>query len=232
MEVRTMSEAYLESQKSLVSFEKVFKAVDALQYVEDNDGFTAVLDHDIADMSPNKQVMCVLTQKPSFNILKTINHNYPEDFFWEVIDKIKHLTKEDYKQLENKCILMGFSLISYGMFDQAERNVSFFSFPYSECDRATLSKNFLKILVPHLHRAIININHKEMTDRESDQILSLREMEILKWVSKGKTNCEIAMILGISSFTVKNHIANILSKLNVSNRAQALDKAISLGYFF
>jgi len=54
--------------------------------------------------------------------------------------------------------------------------------------------------------------------------LSQREAEILHWVSHGKTNPEIAQILNISAFTVKNHMQRVFQKLNVTNRAQAVSK--------
>jgi len=53
--------------------------------------------------------------------------------------------------------------------------------------------------------------------------LSPREQEIMEWVGKGKTNPEIGMILNISSFTVKNHLQRIFKKLDVMNRAQAVE---------
>ena len=54
--------------------------------------------------------------------------------------------------------------------------------------------------------------------------LTERESEVLHWVAMGKTNPEIAMILDISSFTVKNHMQRVFRKLDVSNRAQAVSK--------
>ena len=54
--------------------------------------------------------------------------------------------------------------------------------------------------------------------------LSARESEILAWVALGKTNPEIGSILGISVFTVKNHVQRILKKLDVTNRTQAVGK--------
>lgn len=54
--------------------------------------------------------------------------------------------------------------------------------------------------------------------------LSAREVEIMDWVRKGKTNNEIGQILDISIFTVKNHLQRIFKKLNVFNRAQAIAK--------
>jgi DNA-binding CsgD family transcriptional regulator len=52
--------------------------------------------------------------------------------------------------------------------------------------------------------------------------LSERERQIMAWVAQGKTNPEIGCILQISEFTVKNHLKSIFSKLDVTNRAQAV----------
>jgi transcriptional regulator EpsA len=54
--------------------------------------------------------------------------------------------------------------------------------------------------------------------------LSTREVEILDWVRAGKTNAEIASILAISIYTVKNHLRHIFKKLDVYNRVQAISK--------
>jgi DNA-binding CsgD family transcriptional regulator len=57
---------------------------------------------------------------------------------------------------------------------------------------------------------------------ERGSALSARELEIMEWVRMGKTNSEIAMILNLSTFTVKNHMRRIYKKLDVLNRAQAV----------
>lgn len=59
--------------------------------------------------------------------------------------------------------------------------------------------------------------------------LTQREFEVLKLVAKGLTNKEIGKSLSISSLTVKNHVNNILVKLEVSDRTEASTVAISLG---
>lgn len=61
-----------------------------------------------------------------------------------------------------------------------------------------------------------------------DYMLSERESEVLHWVAMGKTNPEIASILHISAFTVKNHMQRVFKKLDVSNRAQAVSKLMPL----
>jgi transcriptional regulator EpsA len=56
-----------------------------------------------------------------------------------------------------------------------------------------------------------------------------RERQILGWVQEGKSNHQIATVLGISPLTVKNHVQKILRKLGASNRAQAVSRAMALG---
>ncbi len=59
--------------------------------------------------------------------------------------------------------------------------------------------------------------------------LSARELDVLKLVAEGKDNAEIAAELFISPKTVKNHISNILMKLQISNRIQAAVYAVRRG---
>ncbi|MCD6076944.1 MAG: hypothetical protein K0R89_882 [Ramlibacter sp.] len=62
----------------------------------------------------------------------------------------------------------------------------------------------------------------DYTAGERGSPLSDRELEVMQWVRMGKTNSEIAMILNLSTFTVKNHMRRIYKKLDVLNRAQAV----------
>jgi DNA-binding NarL/FixJ family response regulator len=59
--------------------------------------------------------------------------------------------------------------------------------------------------------------------------LSEREIEVLHQVATGASNREIAADLVIAEGTVKNHLTNILRKLEVADRAQAVLKARQLG---
>jgi DNA-binding NarL/FixJ family response regulator len=60
--------------------------------------------------------------------------------------------------------------------------------------------------------------------------LSPREMEILKLITRGLSNKEIAFTLGISHQTVKNHMTSILRKLDVEDRTQAAVFALRSGW--
>lgn len=59
--------------------------------------------------------------------------------------------------------------------------------------------------------------------------LSARELEVLRLIANGKDNAEIARELVISPKTVKNHISNILMKLQIENRIQAAVYAVRSG---
>jgi DNA-binding NarL/FixJ family response regulator len=56
--------------------------------------------------------------------------------------------------------------------------------------------------------------------------LSLREQEVLEQLAGGDTNREIASTLMISEETVKSHVSNILSKMGLENRSQAISHAL------
>jgi DNA-binding CsgD family transcriptional regulator len=64
--------------------------------------------------------------------------------------------------------------------------------------------------------------------RDRRSLLTQRELEVLAWISAGKSNPETAIIMGISPWTVKIHVANIYKKLDVCSRGQAVARAISL----
>ena len=59
--------------------------------------------------------------------------------------------------------------------------------------------------------------------------LSGREIDVLKLIANGKDNALIAAELHISPKTVKNHISNILTKLQIDNRIQAAVYAVRSG---
>ena len=59
--------------------------------------------------------------------------------------------------------------------------------------------------------------------------LSDREIQVLKLIANGKDNALIAAELCISPKTVKNHISNILMKLQIDNRIQAAVYAVRSG---
>jgi DNA-binding NarL/FixJ family response regulator len=75
-------------------------------------------------------------------------------------------------------------------------------------------------------RATGSSHHEAETIRSE---LSDREIQVLKLIANGKDNAMIAADLHISPKTVKNHISNILMKLQIDNRIQAAVYAVRSG---
>lgn len=64
----------------------------------------------------------------------------------------------------------------------------------------------------------------------SEGPLSERELEVLNLLSKGLANKQIAVELGISEHTVKFHVSSIYTKLNVTNRTEAVREGLRGGW--
>jgi LuxR family transcriptional regulator, transcriptional regulator of spore coat protein len=66
-------------------------------------------------------------------------------------------------------------------------------------------------------------------DMRSKSLLTNREREVFELLVQDKTTKEIAGILFISEKTVRNHISNVMKKLNVKGRSQAVVELVRLG---
>lgn len=77
-------------------------------------------------------------------------------------------------------------------------------------------------------------NHAPPPFARNDRALSSlgltgQEVKVLERLAEGRSNKEIARVLGLSPNTVKTHLANLFAKLDVSRRTQAIGKARELG---
>jgi DNA-binding NarL/FixJ family response regulator len=99
------------------------------------------------------------------------------------------------------------------------------------------------LIAKYLYKAVNNLNnlenlpankdienHKEDTSKTA-LTLSSRELEVLKLITEGKSNKEIAQDLFITSHTVKTHVSNIIQKLSAKDRTDASVKAFKQGLF-
>ncbi|QOY37089.1 response regulator [Anaerobacillus isosaccharinicus] len=74
------------------------------------------------------------------------------------------------------------------------------------------------------------IGFREVEYRRPLHILTRRECEVLQLMTDGKSNRSIGEALFISEKTVKNHVSNILQKMNVNDRTQAVVEGIKNGW--
>jgi DNA-binding NarL/FixJ family response regulator len=89
------------------------------------------------------------------------------------------------------------------------------------------------LISPQIASKVLQRLRDQSPDSEAAQTvrteLSDRELEVLRLIAIGKDNAEIAQDLFISPKTVKNHISNILMKLQIENRIQAAVYAVRSG---
>ena len=60
--------------------------------------------------------------------------------------------------------------------------------------------------------------------------LSVREIEVLNYAAMGKSNKEIAQVIGLSESTIKNHFSSTLRKLHANDRTHAVTLALCNGW--
>ncbi|GAF15209.1 DNA-binding response regulator [Bacillus sp. JCM 19046] len=85
-----------------------------------------------------------------------------------------------------------------------------------------LDSRIMKHVLSHVHQPVNQV------EKKLDQ-LTEREVDVLKEISTGKSNKEIAGALFISEKTVKTHVSHLLSKLELQDRTQAALFAIKAG---
>jgi DNA-binding NarL/FixJ family response regulator len=99
------------------------------------------------------------------------------------------------------------------------------------------------LLKGHVHRELLETIHTvhagrkrippeiavELAEHMTEDELSAREIEVLRLISSGNSNREIADKLSIGEATVKSHVTNILSKLSANDRAHAVTIGLTRG---
>jgi DNA-binding NarL/FixJ family response regulator len=81
----------------------------------------------------------------------------------------------------------------------------------------------------HAGHKAIQIGVRPATSPPRPELLSLRELEVLRLMRLGTSNIEIGRRLGIAERTVKSHVTAIFIKLNASDRAGAVARGFDLG---
>ncbi|MEM6685432.1 MAG: LuxR C-terminal-related transcriptional regulator [Bacteroidota bacterium] len=89
---------------------------------------------------------------------------------------------------------------------------------------------FVGLYINKRRKTHVNISQKEEIDIQKIDALGLskREYEVLCKLAKGHSNKEIASLLFVSESTIKTHVSNVYTKLDVKRRTQAIQKAKEL----
>jgi DNA-binding NarL/FixJ family response regulator len=85
------------------------------------------------------------------------------------------------------------------------------------------------VVQPQLARRLLRHFQRKPIQESAETSLSPRETEILRLISKGLSNPQVASALGVSRATVRTHLEHIYAKLDVSNRTEAVTEGIKKG---
>lgn len=232
---------------------KFFDVINSSLAINTPDQFRAWAQGDLQHIFPHKMMICclgtieglkvyiqhlitcnlpaeylkTLQQEASLNscpiLAQWFKHKRP--VLYEITDEIDNSTwLENFKRYSFN------NMAAHGHSDLNSGTTSYFSFSHVPGKLTSHHANLLEMLVPHLHialiRALQGVNKSPLAPKAVSPCLTAREREILHWLATGKSNWEIAQVLSISEYTVKNHVQRILIKLRVNTRAQAVAKGI------
>jgi DNA-binding CsgD family transcriptional regulator len=117
----------------------------------------------------------------------------------------------------------------HGYASEDDEVVSFISL-YAQDKISPPTLLLLKLLVPEIARCLMRLFDVSAASRASgkEMLFTKREVEIIDWISAGKTNWEIGQILGISELTVKSHLQRLFSKTGTNSRIQLAARVSAL----
>ncbi len=158
-----------------------------------------------------------------FDIL-ILDINMPNNSAYKIIEYIRN------NKLLIKILILTENQDIYNLIRSIELGVN--GYILKECDINEFKKCIYQVnngeqYVQHkLHSLLDNKLLQNNRDNDKIKLLTKRELEVLKQVSLGMFNKEIALSLNISERTVKNHVSNIFKKIDVNDRTQAAVFAI------
>lgn len=164
--------------------------------------------HMLSELNPELLILDIcMSDQSGFDILKNLNKNGDRK------SKVLILTDNDAYCGQNflKCYDIGIDGYLLKNAEPGELKKAIYS----------IIKNKDIYIQTELYSILDNREKYETLDRDRIYQLTNRELDILKHLSVGMYNKEIATKLNISERTVKNHISSIFKKIGVSDRTQA-----------
>ena len=170
---------------------------------------------------------CIEKLKKIIPDVLLLDINLPKKTGLQVLEEIRK-EKKNYKIL----ILTVHNEVEYLM-KAVEAGTNGYLLKDSESSELKKAINHIVNGQDYIQPTLIPALNAKMIEKDSDAVmlesLTKREIEVLKLLTVGMYNKEVAEKLSISERTVKNHVSNIFKKINVTDRTQAAIFAIRNG---
>lgn len=231
-----------------------FRIIEQCHRAKSIDEIAQLLKLSIRNIIPHSMTAYGIGELPNRKIFKHVNLGFPKEYIDLVVDDNNFLSSpvaREWANAQTPVLItednipkqypliwqQGFrtlklrNIIVHGLVDITGQQTSYFSFADFHYHPGERELNIIDILVPHLHVAITRCLEpdRDLGLKKQKDLLSHRELQILKHLYDGNTNKEIGDVLYISEYTVKNHVKSILGKLGAANRTHAVAKAVNLG---
>lgn len=218
---------------------------------ESENDLIAVAEH-LKKILPFDSAACSLASispQKTITPISIVNINYPEEWiglyvehqYYEqdpiYLENFKHFRiqewKETYKRYGAPKIFLStaedFGLrngYTHGVRNHTGNIGSLLSLSGTSIECCERSVTILDIVLPHFHQALLKIAERQGHQRSAPQILTPKQLEVLRWVGQGKSNWDISRILNVSANTIKFHMTEIFRKLDAVSRTQAVAIAL------
>lgn len=150
--------------------------------------------------------------------------------YWALMKhRVPTFTKKDYRHLTNLLGINIDNIAIHGVIGPTGINASIFVFANLRKQWHQELAQLLEQVVPYLHIVLMPLPYGEDCDIKGKS-LSQREREVLRQLLHGKSNPEIGGNLGISPYTARIHVQNVMRKLGATNRTELAVIAIQLGF--
>lgn len=117
--------------------------------------------------------------------------------------------------------------LSMGVRGEGNHHSYFACSNFAVKDQARL-RLITEMIGPHMHLALIRcLQNDAANGHETVVELTAVEAELVKWMSEGKTNWEISMVLQMAERTVRYHVSNLFQKLGVGSRTAAVARYVA-----
>lgn len=188
----------------------------------------AVSSYDLANINFTQDWMDAYNEQKMYTIDVTVKENFTnfKTQCWSETYKKYHNPKKLLSFAHDFNLLNGYSCgeKSFGPYTKP----SMISFVWNFRKRCRRIVRTIEYLAPQIHIALSNVLYARNITTDAGT-LSRREREILHWLKNGKSSWDISIILKISEATVNFHAVNIMRKLDVVNRTQAVAVALQRG---
>lgn len=236
--------------------ERLLNLLDLLEVVNSEQQFRNLLDGPMQGLLPHRKLVCgtgrVLSEPAGIAPRYVLLHCFPAAYLeslrqpgglvrsaltdrWldtrkPVLVELLHDTRSWPTAWVQSARRHGFANFASHSFFEATTN-TFTNFCFADLPGRLGPKHahILRLLVPHLHLALVRIAGIGAPLPMPSHELHPHQLEILRWLHVGKTNWEISMILGMSVHNVKYHVAQLLVKLDAANRVHAVARARERG---